>query len=288
MSISSLGPSSTTIQKGIRLVFSEPREISKGRLRVSSGIAPLIDDRAAPEAVKPRSDWRELTDKEFDLLTSPPDENHLDSEFVCTWRIPSKINERFEGIRRATLKHNKLSVITNLFSHSEFRRGRMELFNYLRDSGLSGDVTLLGNYCSPTGMEVTSIGSQDKSLVGLHIDSWKSESIGARGIGFPSRLAMNMGPETRYLLFINLSIRQIIERATWPIQDHPNRFTTDFFQNCPNYPVIRLSVEPGEGYSAPTEYMIHDSTTVGKDYCDALFTILGDCDRQMISRLHAT
>ncbi len=43
----------------------------------------------------------------------------------------------------------------------------------------------------------------------------------------------------------------------------------------PDYPVIKVRVAPGEAYIAPTENMIHDGSTVGKQYPDIHLTLFG-------------
>jgi hypothetical protein len=53
----------------------------------------------------------------------------------------------------------------------------------------------------------------------------------------------------------------------------------------PSYPVLRLEIRPGEAYIAPTEIVIHDATTMGKEFTDATFTVLGNFDRSVIASL---
>jgi hypothetical protein len=48
-----------------------------------------------------------------------------------------------------------------------------------------------------------------------------------------------------------------------------------FMQSFPRYPVIKLMVRPGEAYIAPTENLIHDSTTEEKNMLDVAVTLLG-------------
>jgi hypothetical protein len=43
----------------------------------------------------------------------------------------------------------------------------------------------------------------------------------------------------------------------------------------PTYPVLRLRVKPGEAYIAPTDNLIHDGSSVGKQFPDITIHNLG-------------
>ena len=42
-----------------------------------------------------------------------------------------------------------------------------------------------------------------------------------------------------------------------------------------SYPVVRVRLDPGEGYMAPTENLIHDATTSSPDALDVQFRVCG-------------
>ena len=46
-------------------------------------------------------------------------------------------------------------------------------------------------------------------------------------------------------------------------------------RSCPNYPVARLRIDPGEAYILPTDNLIHDASTEGTRCPDITLTFLG-------------
>jgi hypothetical protein len=48
-----------------------------------------------------------------------------------------------------------------------------------------------------------------------------------------------------------------------------------FMKACPDYPVVQLRIEPGEAYIFPTDNLIHDASTNGKQFPDITLTFLG-------------
>ena len=90
---------------------------------------------------------------------------------------------------------------------------------------------------------------------------------------------INLGSECRYFLFINLSITQIYDLVSkyHNIANKDNLGRTGlaimFMELFPNYPVIKLRVNPGEAYIANTEHIIHDGSTKGTHHLDIFFTM---------------
>jgi hypothetical protein len=49
----------------------------------------------------------------------------------------------------------------------------------------------------------------------------------------------------------------------------------DFMRSFPGYPVLRVRIRPREAYIAPTDNLIHDGSSVGKNYPDIAVHLLG-------------
>ena len=58
---------------------------------------------------------------------------------------------------------------------------------------------------------------QNNSFVGLHFDTFSQSNFNERHLS-ENRLVANIGVETRYLLFINLTVADICEMLTIDIQ----------------------------------------------------------------------
>lgn len=48
-----------------------------------------------------------------------------------------------------------------------------------------------------------------------------------------------------------------------------------FMRACPDYPVVRLQIEPGEAYILPTDNLMHDASTADNSFPDITVTYLG-------------
>jgi hypothetical protein len=96
-----------------------------------------------------------------------------------------------------------------------------------------------------------------------------------------NRICFNLGNEKRFFLFINLGIDEIVSKikaehnATIDEVICMDDIVTLFLELYPEYPVLKLKVEPGEGYLAPTEYIIHDGYNAGNKEMDIRLTLRG-------------
>jgi hypothetical protein len=253
------------------------------RLRINSGSKRISDPEYTELSFVPQEDWRPMTATETEVAQDAS-VSRLDSERISIWRVPTEVSTHFELFRRSIAKYNDLKLLENLWTHIEYQRGRSKLYRMVRDAGLGESLKILGHYCRGPGSVVSSV-NREGLFVGLHIDSWANPTISTRTTGFPSRLCVNLGPETRYLNVLNLSVRQMSAMSLGPVTEDPVEFTVEFLRDNPRYPLIQISIEPGEAYIAPTEIMIHDATTLGKKYVDASTTFLGDFTLSSISSL---
>jgi hypothetical protein len=98
----------------------------------------------------------------------------------------------------------------------------------------------------------------DGRLTGLHIDRWERGPV-ASFSSARNRVCLNLGPRSRYLVFVPLDLPELAARSGI---DRTGSFTTShaqtYLRQNPMTPVCRLRIEPGEAYVAPTECLIHD------------------------------
>ncbi|MER7829006.1 hypothetical protein [Streptomyces sp. NPDC095602] len=139
------------------------------------------------------------------------------------------------------------------------------------------DAQYLGQALAKPGMLTTTDNYRDGRLIGLHLDNWDKLTYGRKPFG-RRRLALNLGPGTRYIVFGDLDA-QAVCRAVHP-RDHTRRHphTDDYRRHvAAGSPVrcFRIRLEPGEGYIAPTEYLLHDGSTEGADKPSAVAFWLG-------------
>jgi hypothetical protein len=148
---------------------------------------------------------------------------------------------------------------------------------------MTGDMLALGYGRNPVGFHTVTYDGVGECFIGLHIDDLDAMPL-ARRMESTSRLCVNLGAGTRYLLFVNLGVSSLVARLaeSEPGVDFGALRSTPlihaFMQRFPNYPVVRLAVHPGEAYIAPTENMIHDGSTAGMTARDDQVTVRGGFD----------
>ena len=105
------------------------------------------------------------------------------------------------------------------------------------------------------------------TFVGLHVDNFERRPIDTRHRSFP-RLVVNLGLQPRSFVFINQPLIELFEPSG--IARSPEAYRKyswayplahAFMAAVPDYPVVRLALDPGEGYAAPTQDLIHDGYT---------------------------
>ncbi|UPK71670.1 hypothetical protein [Chitinophaga filiformis] len=113
--------------------------------------------------------------------------------------------------------------------------------------------------------------------VGLHVDIWDNLSLDQLD-NARNRICINLGKGHRYFVFINLTMRQLIEQylADEDLTDMPSpEIVRLFLEKYPSYPVTFIKLDPFEGYIAPTENIIHDGSNFDSDEVDIQMTSRG-------------
>ncbi|MEU3446966.1 hypothetical protein AB0H29_07020 [Streptomyces thermolilacinus] len=139
------------------------------------------------------------------------------------------------------------------------------------------DARYLGQALAKPNMLTTTDNYRDGRLIGLHLDNWDKLTYGRKPFG-RRRLALNLGPGTRYIIFGDLDAQAVCRVM------HPRDYTcrhphTDDYRRhvAADRPVgcFRVRIDPGEGYIAPTEYLLHDGSTEGENHPSAVAFWLG-------------
>lgn len=106
--------------------------------------------------------------------------------------------------------------------------------------------------------------SKSGEFVGLHLDSWDGLPLDRRH-GAQNRICVNLGRHTRALQFVPLQVAEVARR----LRDLEARLGTDelslrpssverFLRRCADQQVLRVLLDPGQAYIAPTENLLHD------------------------------
>lgn len=264
--------------KGVRILLNYNDINWANRLLLSSGTeqASVSTDRASipycNDAIVPRLPWRTLTLMEQQILFSSKLEK-IPSLYVSILSIPQNILSYLNEL--GTVEDHRL--LKYVLQKERVKKGISLIQEYIETFRIqSAELSEYRiGWNAPKQMTVT-VGS-DNCRVGLHIDNQRGSSL--------HRISINLGSEPRYFLFINLSIDQLYRLVSETDGNvvsktsGSSRICLAFMQLFPNYPVIKLRVNPGEAYIAPTEHITHDGCTEGTNSLDVFFTMrtIFDC-----------
>jgi|JI9StandDraft_1071089.scaffolds.fasta_scaffold02364_7 hypothetical protein len=265
--------------EGLKIVPSYAHINWEDRVLLSSGTeqASVSTDRASTpycrDAIVPQLPWRKLTDVEQQILFSSQLENSSNL-YVTILSIPPKILGHLNEL--SNVKEHR--TLDDILQKDQVKKGISLIQEHIETFRLqSADLTKYGiGWNAPNQMTVT-VGNRD-CRVGLHIDNPRGSSL--------HRILINLGSEPHYFLFINLSIQQLyslvfkIDGNLVSETSGSSRIGRAFMQRFPNYPVVKLRVEPGEAYIAPTEHITHDGCTEGTNSLDVFFTMRAIFDYQ--------
>lgn len=233
---------------------------TKNRILVSDGsclAAPFSTDHVkyAQNARLPLPVWRIPTRQEMDILFTkslPADCNAS----IGLVKIPDEILSQFDEL--AIKNADNQDVFYRLIETPK-GRSAVESFEQLVHSFLAVEDASVRTIriFNKAGLAYTAYMPQAKRYAGLHIDYLNKQTIYERAHS-GNRISVNLGKEDRYLVYINLTVQDLIE-LTSPAPGCTNdELTLSFFEKYPHYPVIKVRIQPGEAYIAPTQNIIHD------------------------------
>ncbi|MFK0296818.1 hypothetical protein ACIQU6_40995 [Streptomyces sp. NPDC090442] len=127
------------------------------------------------------------------------------------------------------------------------------------------DAVFLGQALAEPGMVTTTNNYQDGKLIGLHLDNWDKLRFADRHTG-RRRLCLNLGPGTRYIILGTVDAQAVCRTVHPTAYAHRYPHTEDcreYVASGRTFHIVRIRLAPGEGYIAPTEYLIHDGSTHG-------------------------
>lgn len=236
----------------LHIAYGDPLAL-RARCEVASVRTTRPEETAyEPGAVVPSGQWRPMTDTDVKTVTAP--RRPLDSTLVEIVRPPYRDGLPLEDLTRS-----------------------------LGDP----DAVYLGQALAKPDVVTTTDNYAVGRLLGLHIDNWDKLSYADKHTG-RRRICLNLGPGARYVI-LGVIDAQTVCRAVHPA-DHTHRYphTDDFRAYVASgrpIRIIRIRLAPGEGYVAPTEYLLHDGSTEGQDQPSAAAFWLGRWARGVLPSL---
>lgn len=133
----------------------------------------------------------------------------------------------------------------------------------------------------PPGLEGVTAHHDEGIYSGLHVDSFDNAPLTGRDLS-QNRLALNVGTQDRYLLFLDRTVREMSDEIS-PEKEELKSVTSkavtslgrEWMKAHPDRPVVRLRVKPGQAYIAPTENIVHDASSEGQTHMDLSVVLRG-------------
>jgi len=287
----------TTIKKGIGIHTRLPKgfdaiEINSGVIHHAShegsqvnyehfSFMPLYID----EAYIPKRDWRPLKKEEIQLLTTVSDLK--DHNHIYLGEIPEKAKQYIKEIDFSTCKGRE-HVMQRFAEHKELTMAlNTELSNFL--TTISNDkpfklhcITANLPNVEMVACDITRLPEDftipEKKYMGMHNDGTQFMTLHTT-YKHGNRICINLGSETRYFLYINLSMIQVhnmLKEVTDISKVNVYNVAETFFKHFPDYPVIRMAQAPFQYYIAPTDNCFHDGSTLGNKELDINMVYFGN------------
>jgi len=266
----------------LRLPF--PGTSDSRRVMVSGGTttpqhAPDGGPAYVAEARVPTPDWHALPGHDFRTLQAVPASAGR-GNVIRIIRVPDEVILRFRSARRTD------GVVTwngaGALREPGFEAAERDAQPYIRSLALTAEgLSFLGREVRRPGQTTTAIDERLGLRVGLHVDSWDGwhpDHAGGRN-DCRTRLGINLGSETRYLLFMQVARDAVLKDVDEEmIVLGPTRLLQRYLEAHPDVPVYRLAIRPGEAYIAPIDAMPHDSSTCGMSVDDVTLSAVGHFD----------
>ncbi len=286
--MSSLSSTVSRLKSGVKIAIDNDLP-TVDRFSLSDGsieIEPDLYPQYSHPAFMPRSPWRQLKATELVSLTSSTDLREQ-SETIAIVKFPeTAIYSLQHLITWGESEYDESVTAAEIMAHPEYELARLQIQDYILERyALVPEMDCRELIRCDVNLPTSTINEIEylplKLFAGLHLDSWDYLPFRNRHRA-RNRICINLGSETRYFLLINLTLKQIFTELNLVdpddiYQDYRGvRLPNKFLRAFPDYPVVRLTIHPGEAYIAPTENFIHDATSIGKTVPDWNMTFLGN------------
>ena len=235
----------------------------------------------------PKQDWRPLTAAELTCLLGATDGTDYWNT-VQLIELPEKLLQEAHAFRSDAEASGK--TVTNAIDCQTVVGAQLGSLLTSLEGWIFGSICeplhwmLPELRISPPG-RISSTGAAGRGFNGLHIDGWGGSAADqAARVYNGSRIILNVGCETRHLIFINLRLAKIVADGLTGLD--PNRvdaFASNyrgagilgaaFIEAFPNYPIVRVPMAPGQGYVAPTTSILHDGDLRGMKQSDIILLL---------------
>lgn len=248
----------------------------KNRISINSGtkkVDKINGIECLNEAFIPKDDWRRLSSHEWNSLRA---KKTIRTPVVCLNKLDLITHYQFY-LSRIHLAQNK-GEADIIYSSKTFKRAAIRLTQKLEKKfKCFGKSEMHHIYLGEPKLTTTTFNPRLNYYIGLHLDSFESEKSNTR-IDAKNRICLNLSQESRFLFIVPISfnkLKSLVGVHNYDYEINSCELISNFFNKYPDYPVLRMKIEPFEYYTAPTEELIHDGSTVNNEKPDINLAIRG-------------
>ena len=226
----------------------------------------------------PTQNWQTLCAEDIETLSTT--EVCPFHSSVSVFSFDEAIAKRYRGKKVQELlfgdssaPEDRKSVLWNLADR---------LLGSLRKSGIkeslrrSCDVQI-----TPPGSRSTAYDYKNNEFIGLHIDNHDKLKLQSRTDAF-TLICANIGEGDRCLSFVNQEVAAVLSKVQLSAETFDSihreaswKLLTQFFEQFPDYPIVKLRIPPNHGYIAVTQNFIHDGANDSETLTDHALLVAG-------------
>jgi hypothetical protein len=275
---SNSGPAIARLRPGVRLVLGPGVNDGPTRIALSQGTEEASGRTLRGQTYRtpsfvPRLPWVRPNADEMDMLTRGSSHDDTATSFVAVVKISERSLADIHalGFGRQMSRESYDQLASRELTISALKSCFADLAPYI-DRGCQ--LKALGFAIGEPG--IPTVATDPLRRAGLHVDNWDDDWDGTT---LRNRLHLNLGCESRHFLFINVLVQDFPVGPEIPagpgVGTPSTRLGHAFMRGSPEYSVVRVRIDPGEAYLAPTDYLIHDGDSTGKTLPDVNFAMLG-------------
>ena len=211
-----------------------------------------------PLTFVPKMPWKTINDKDKEILFNSGKPQTTDVSLI---KVPRFLKKEFEKLKISEISTQ--NEINNLQRTQSYKKLLNQVINYYKkynDDNI--DIIPHSLYFGAPNLSNNTFNRDKNVYIGMHLDSFERSELGDR-INARNRICINLGKDSRYLLFYNISLSTMYElvKEDKDVKNNVNMIYKKFALKYQETPIYRLEVKPYEAYIAPTEYIIHDGSS---------------------------
>ena len=249
---------------------------NKDRLKKSNGsieVKEINGSLCHDYTFIPREPWDELNKIDYQNIVSLRNHTYKDISLI---KIPYNLVKLFESMKlKKCININDINYLQN---SPQWQNIILNTLKYLSKFNLDDEEIIPHKlYFGQPNLKNNTFNSNENVFIGMHLDSWEGDHIYNRHLS-RNRICINLGNESRYLLFYNISIISMARSINYPINEKHvdvNSIYKKFALKNPDFPIYRLEILPYEAYIASTEFIIHDGSSWNSKFPDINLTFRG-------------